>query len=105
MKKILVLLLITVYTLPVGAVCSITGEACAAPLNFEADSLQDRHIPNNLQNMQRTDSFQPQMITPMGTNVHTAPPPVTKSPEAGDYDADCQFGTCLPGSQNSETVR
>ena len=105
MKKIIFLLLALLFTLPVGAVCSITGEACAAPLNFEAETLQDRLIPNNLQNIQRTDSFQPQIVTPLGTNVHTAPPPVTQSPESSDYDADCQFGNCLPGSQGSENVR
>ena len=105
MKKIILLLFLSIFSLPVGAVCPITGEACAAPLNFEADSLQDKHIPNNLQNMQRTDAFQPQMVTPMGTNVNTTPTPVIKSPEASDYDANCQFGTCLPGAQNSESVR
>lgn len=105
MKKIFLLLLISLFTLPVNAVCSITGEACAAPQNFEANSLIDRHIPNNLQNIQRTDAFQPQTVTPMGTNVRTSPSPVTKSPEAGDYDADCQFGTCLPGAQNNEIIR
>ena len=103
MKKIVLLLFLSIFSLPAGAVCSITGEACAAPLNFETDSLQDRHIPNNLQNLQRTDAFQPQMVTPMGTNIHTTP--VIKSPEASDYDANCQFGTCLPGAQNSESVR
>lgn len=105
MKKIILFMLISLFSLPVGAVCSITGEACAAPVNFEADSLLDRHIPNNIQNIQRTDAFQPQIVTPMGTTVHTAPSPITKSPEAGDYDANCQFGTCLNGSQNNENVR
>ena len=100
MKKIIMLLLFFAIAMPVGAVCSITGEACAAPLNFEANTLQDKLVPNNLQNLQRTDSFQPQIVTPYGSNVHTAPPPVTQSPEASDYDANCQFGNCLP--ENNE---
>ena len=105
MKKITILFLLLLISLPVYAVCSITGEACAAPLNFEADSLLEKHLPSNLQNIQRTDAFQPQIVTPMGTNIRTSPSSVTKSPEASDYDADCQFGNCLPGSQNSESVR
>lgn len=96
MKKIIFVFLLSFISLPVFAVCSITGGACAAPLNFEANTLRDKLVPNNLQKLQRTDSFQPQIVTPYGTNVHTTNQPEKFSPESSDYDANCQFGTCLP---------
>lgn len=83
MKKIYVLLLIMLISLPVAAVCSITGGACSAPLNFETLNIKDKVVPNNLKNIQRTDAFQPKIIKPAET---TPPHTVKLSPESGNYE-------------------
>ena len=97
MKKILLIFGIIMFSLPAIAVCSITGEACTAPLNFEPSTLKDKLVPN--QNIQKTDAFKP--VKPLGSPIHTSQP-IKSTPESSNYDADCQFGNCLPGVQNPQ---
>ncbi len=86
--------------LPAFAVCPITGGACAAPVNFEPQPLQEKVAPNNLQNMQRTDAFQKDFIKPYDSNtIHTE---TTSRPQSQDYNSNCQFGVCLPGKQTTQ---
>jgi hypothetical protein len=95
MKKISLLFIIQMSIIPVFAVCSITGGACSS--NFDIPSLQDQFVPNNLQNMQRTDAFQQEIHEPYNHKMLN-----TKSNQKpAGYDASCQFGVCLPGNSNN----
>lgn len=100
MKKILFLSILLFIGLPIFAACSITGGACSAPVNFEANSLKDRLIPNNLQQLKRTDYFQNQIGTPYGINTHSTP--ARPNPESGNFSEECEFGECLPTQNSSE---
>ncbi len=102
MKKILYLLLLLFAGLPMFAVCSITGGACSAPVNFEASSLKDRLVPNNLQQLKRTDYFQPQIVAPYGMNVNIHSEATGQDSESDNFNTECQFGECLPTQNNGE---
>lgn len=65
--------------------------------NFTNDSLQERHLPTNLNQMNKPDAFQPRL---------------DNHPKDGMVDMDgfqedennrvgqkCEFGLCLPGQQ------
>lgn len=80
---------------PVYAVCSITGGACTASSNWESKPLEQRLVPDNLQELQRTDAFRPVYITPyydmlINTEQDVLPP-------ENNYNSNCQFGVCMPG--------
>ena len=90
-------------TSPVFAVCSITGGACTATSNWESKPLEQRLIPDNLQDLKRTDAFQPSYRKPyydmlINTEEESALPP------ENNYDSNCQFGVCLPGVEPGEDV-
>ena len=82
--------------MPVMAVCSITGEACSAQSNFDREPLQNQFVPNNLQDIQRTDAFQKEIHEPYDHKMLNTKP----NPKPSSYDASCQFGVCLPGNSN-----
>ena len=98
MKKIFLIIFMTLFAMPVHAVCSITGEACTTLINFESQSLEDRLIPNHLQQMQKTDAFQNNIQQPIDNEITTN----QSNSELNDYNSNCQFGVCLPGSNKSE---
>ena len=100
MKKIFILAIFLYISVPVFAVCSITGGACSAPVNFEANTLKDRLIPNNLQQLKRTDHFQHQIGTPYGTNVNTTSQTARPNPESSSFDSDYEFGNNSPSQTN-----
>lgn len=104
MKKIFLIMFVSVFALPVYAVCSITGGACAAPLNFEPQSLEQRLVPDHLQQMQRTDAFQENIQQPINTNTIINTNQANSNAETNDYNSNCQFGVCLPGSNKVENV-
>lgn len=90
-------------TSPVFAVCSITGGACTATSNWESKPLEQRLVPDNLQDLKRTDAFQPSYRKPyydmlINTEEESALPP------ENNYDSNCQFGVCLPGVEPGEDV-
>ena len=103
MKKIFLIIFMSIFTMPVFAVCSITGGACAAPVNFEPQSLEQRLIPDHLQQMQRTDAFQNDIQQPTNTNTINTNQ-ANSNAEVNDYNSNCQFGVCLPGSNNTQPL-
>ncbi len=103
MKKYILILMMFSVTSPVFAVCSITGGACTATSNWESKPLEQRLIPDNLQDLKRTDAFQPSYRKPyydmlINTEEESALPP------ENNYDSNCQFGVCLPGVEPGEDV-
>ncbi len=102
MKKVLILSISLFMASSAFAVCSITGGACSAPVNFESSSLKDRLVPNNLKNLQKTDYFQQKITNPYGINSNTRQELPKTNLEAGNYNDECQFGECLPSGNDNQ---
>lgn len=99
MKKYLLLIILLCLSLPVFAVCSITGGACTATSNWDSKPLQQKYVPDNLNELQRSDAFQPKYITPYYDaliNTESANP---EQNQTNNYNSNCQFGVCLPGEE------
>ena len=71
--------------------------------NFTNEPLRDRVLPKNLQNLQKTDAFQPEldnhphdeMINMDGGQENVQNP----------QGQNCQFGMCLPGTQRPQSTQ
>lgn len=100
MKKIIILtaLLLSCFTLPVFSACKIEDlGACKADIGSGInDKLQDKILPNNIENMKlpkntfenRTQLGQPQIPD----NINMEP---IQEENNQPYDANCQFGNCM----------
>lgn len=97
MKKLLSILIIGLYALPVLASCSIdASEPCTATLLDDVNtSLREKVAPNPLDDIRKTDAFRPQYKQPYNDAL------INTSPGTQDYNANCQFGVCLPGAKPS----
>lgn len=106
MKKILILAALIISSLPVFASCAITGGACSVsglPSALTQTTNLEQIIPNNLQNLTRTDAFQHDYRTPYHDAFINTESAVNI--EQHDYNANCQFGICLPGgAMNSDII-
>ena len=101
MKIILTLLIISVFAMPALASCSIdANEPCTASALNETQTLQEKLVPNPLEEIKEPDAFQPQYKKPYYNElINTTPQTATNN---NNYNANCQFGVCLPGSNNME---
>lgn len=90
MKKILILMVILLFAIPTFAVCPITGGACT--VDYDAP-LQKRYAPNRLDDIHRTDAFQPKYVKPYEDML-------INTDETSNYNSNCQFGVCLPGNSS-----
>ncbi len=98
MKTFFTLLLISIFTLPAIASCSIdNSEACTASVLEDNPSLQERIAPNPLDELKKTDAFQPKYIKPYYDEL------INTTPNNPEYNSNCQFGVCLPGSNNMDS--
>lgn len=91
MKRVfLSTIIISTFTLPAFAVCSITGGACS----FETSQSYIEFNPNRLDTTNRNNIDAPDSILEnVQKNFNKARKPI---PQTDDYDANCQFGICLP---------
>lgn len=97
MKKYMLSIILAGISLPVFAVCSITGGACTATSNWDSKPLQQKYAPNNLNNLQRADAFQPQYVVPFrDALINTEPASAPIKTPTNNYNSNCQFGVCLP---------
>ena len=101
MKKILALLITGFFTMPAFASCSIdANEPCTASALNENQTLQGKLLPDPLEEIKEPDAFQPQYHKPYYDElINTTPATATNT---NNYNANCQFGVCLPGSNNME---
>ncbi len=103
MKKFIVAVAIFIAAVPAFASCPVTG-FCAPESSILAPSgISDKYIPNNLNDIQKPNAFQPQykqpyndMLINTDDNSSTMQPSNIKNESS--YNANCQFGVCLPGS-------
>ncbi len=105
MKKFIILFIINIFALPVLAVCSITDAMCTVSSNWESKSLQQRLIPDRLEDIKRTDAFQPAYVTPYHDALINTEQGASISPQTtNNYNSNCQFGVCLPGVESGGDV-
>lgn len=105
MKKIIITSILTVSAIPVFATCPIEGGSCTAFSNWEAKSLQQKYLPNHVQEIQKPNAFQPSYITPYHNElINTETGNSIANPPASDYNSNCQFGVCLPDVEGGENV-
>lgn len=97
MRNIILALAVLLLSMPVYAACSITGGACNVSVrsNWESPPLSERLAPNNLQEMQRPNAFQPTYKKPYYDELINTQSE-TNVPQS-QYNSNCQFGVCLPG--------
>lgn len=96
MKKILLIISMMAIAIPALAFCSLTGGGNCSAYSMTTPKLQDKYMPNNLQNIQKPDAFRPQYVQPYNSAlINTETGGAAGSPS--DYNSNCQFGICLPG--------
>ena len=94
MKKLFLIVILSLFTLPVLASCPINGGACTAS-NWDSTPLQEKYLPNHLHDMQRTDAFKPNYFEPYHDALINTETPSAAAP-VQQYNSNCQFGVCLP---------
>lgn len=80
------------------ATCSITGGACTVS-NWDSKPLQEKYAPDNLQELEKPDAFQPELVTPYNDALINTESSKVKTSPASDYNSNCQFGICLPETE------
>ena len=98
MKKIfLAAVILSLYTLPVFAACSITGNACSINSDINTDAV-NTHINNNMQ-----PTFHQDYIRQY--NSDTINIDSLLKPQSNTYNSNCQFGICLPQNYPADTIK
>mgnify|MGYP006877257744 FL=1 len=104
LKKLIVVFVMALFSLPVMATCPIEGGACTAFSNWEAKPLQQKYVPNHIQEIQKPNAFQPSYVVPYHNELINTESGSTTKPPSSDYNSNCQFGVCLPGVEGSGSV-
>ncbi len=100
MKKIFFTLIFSIIINPAIAVCSITGGACSTS-GLELPSLDEKLVPNNLNNIGESNNvFQGEGVKSYDIKMIRTDN-ASSNPQANDYNADCQFGVCLPNGYHN----
>lgn len=89
--------MLSFISLPALAICSLSDAVCSSSV-FAPSGLQDKYLPDNLDNYQKPDAFIPHYRQPyydMLINTDTEPAEVS---EGANYNSNCQFGVCIPSS-------
>ncbi len=97
MKKLFLISALMLISLPSFASCAISGNSCA--YSIEKPPLQERYLPDYVQELQKPDAFRPRYIKPyydelINTETGAA---ISTQGEQNNYNSNCQFGVCLPG--------
>ena len=92
MKKIFLTLFLSVFAMPVFAVCSIDGKSCSISSlgNTNKSLLEQKTNFNPLDEIKQPNSLLQQNSQQKNMETNT----IKKT--APNYDANCQFGVCLP---------
>lgn len=106
MKNFIIILMLTAMAVPALAACPVTGFCAPSSSILAPSGISDKYIPNNLNQIQKPDAFQPQYKQPyndmlINTEQNNMEAPMNSSNESS-YNANCQFGVCLPGSGRVE---
>ena len=104
MKKLLLISAVVTLALPAFAACAISGNSCA--YSIMKPPLQERYLPDNVQEMQKPDAFRPHYIKPYYDELINTETGAAAGSAAGgnNYNSNCQFGVCLPEVNSSGLV-
>ena len=104
MKRFFTILVAIFFAMPTFASCSIdSNEPCtASALDDQNKTLQDKFTPHPLEELKKTDAFQPQYRQPYYDELIKTTPPVQSPTSTTNYNSNCQFGVCLPGVEPAE---
>lgn len=94
MKKILALLIITLFAAPTFAACKIEEPCTANIIDDTHQTLQERIDPNPLDQQLKTDMQQQRSLLKQNNSFIN---------DNINYNANCQFGICLP-ERNTEII-
>lgn len=95
MKKILVLAVLCFGVLPVFAACKLDGACTANILDNSNHTMLERDNQNNLENELRTNVQSQRQEFDTNSFINNPNP---------NYNANCQFGICLPERTNTEII-
>ncbi len=101
MKKFLIVIFSIIFTTPVFASCSLDiDKPCTASVSDRVySSVQNKYIPTPLEDMKKTDAFQPRYVVPYQEMLINTEPATQ-----ADYNSNCQFGVCLPDRGQSSVI-
>ena len=108
MKKIIIITLFALIGLPAFSACDFTSSLCIPSDSILAPSdVKGRYAPDRLDSIVKpTPSRQPYQAPFDSRLLNTDSPqsqtPATPKPDESSYNANCQFGICLPGSGMTE---
>ena len=90
MNKIFTLIFSGMLILPAYSACPLDmDKPCTATiLDTTNSTLRERVLPNPLDDIKKTDAFQPEFVKPYHENMLNT--------EEREYNSNCQFGVCLP---------
>lgn len=98
LKKILyILIAAAMVTTNAFAICSLRSGVCEVETG-QASSLQEKYIPNNLDNEKRPHTYKTESYQKLDEKlINTgSSEEINKNP---NYNSDCQFGNCIPGRE------
>ncbi len=93
MKKFLIVIFTLTLGVPVLASCEIDMDkpCTASALDRVHSSVQNKYIPSPLEDLRKTDAFQPKYFEPYQEMLINTDPA-----SSSNYNSNCQFGVCLP---------
>lgn len=107
MKNFIIILSVIALAAPAFATCPVTGFCAPSTSVLAPSGISDKYIPNNLNDIQKPNAFQPQYKQPYNDMlINTEKNNSVETPmgpnDESSYNANCQFGVCLPGSGMAE---
>ena len=101
MKKFLIVIFSFVFGIPVFAACNLDiDKPCTASASDRVySSVRSKYIPTPLEDMKKTDAFQPRYVVPYQDMLIN-----TEQTPTRDYNSNCQFGVCLPERGQNSTI-
>ena len=98
MKKMFGIMAVILFSPAAFAVCPINGDSCAYTIT--KPPLQEKYLPDNMENIQKTDAFRPHYIIPYrDALINTETGGAAQTSGGNNYNSNCQFGVCLPGRE------
>ncbi len=101
MKKILVLMIACFYVLPAFSACKLDVPCTASALDSQNQTMLDSGNKNNLEDNLRTGVQQERRELNANPFIDNSSSNLNPNP---NYNANCQFGICLPERSFSEII-
>ena len=103
MKKIFMVIMALMVAVPAFASCSISGAGSCSYSIIDPPSLNERHLPDNIENLKHSSRLEQNSQRSHSTemlNVETGA--ASNIQDEKGYNSNCQFGVCLPGGMQPD---